>query len=104
MKESMRPSNSCLATRVPYHVQLTPSLLNKISKAEALLHDAGFPVCRVRVQDNLARIEVPKECLARFLQLSALHNAVKGLGFSFITLDLEGYRSGSYDTKEVIGE
>lgn len=104
MEEASRPSNSCLATRVPYHVRLTPALLSNIAQAEELLHRAGFPVCRVRVQDELARIEIPKEDFSRFLAMPELHDAVKALGFSFITLDLEGYRSGCYDTREVRGD
>lgn len=103
MPEGERPSNSCLATRFPYHTRLTPELLARVERAEQLLHAAGFPLCRVRVQDTLARIELPYTEFVRFLNNTALHATVKQCGFTYITLDLEGYRSGSFDTQEVVG-
>lgn len=95
-----KPSAPCLATRVPYGERLTDALLEKIERAETLLKALGFAQCRVRAHGDIARIEVPAEDLARALEkraeiIAGLHAA----GFLYITLDLEGFRSGSMDVK-----
>ena len=95
-----KPSAPCLATRVPYGERLTDALLEKIERAETSLKALGFAQCRVRAHGDIARIEVPAEDLARALEkrseiIAGLHAA----GFLYITLDLEGFRSGSMDVK-----
>ena len=95
-----KPSAPCLATRVPYGERLTDALLEKIERAEEALHTLGFAQCRVRAHGDIARIEVPAEALSRALEkraeiIAGLHEA----GFIYITLDLEGFRSGSMDVK-----
>ena len=74
-----------------------------IEEAEAFLAALGFGQLRVRLHGNIARIEVHKEEMKRILdQQAAITGALKSLGFSYVTLDLEGYRSGSMD--EVLKE
>ncbi len=93
-----KPSSPCLATRLPYGESITREKLNQIAKAEEALHKLGFAACRVRMHQNIARIEVPTEAFLPLLQnKQALISALKALGFVYITLDLEGFRSGSMD-------
>lgn len=92
-----KPSQACLASRFPYDTHLTEEKLQKVGEAEAILHGAGFAACRVRVHDAIARIEVPREDMARLVTLAGQIQKIKELGFSFVTLDLEGIRSGVFD-------
>lgn len=68
-----------------------------MGEAEKILHDAGFAACRVRVHDMIARIEVPREDMGRLVTLTGQIQKIRELGFSFVTLDLEGIRSGVFD-------
>jgi uncharacterized protein len=96
-----RPASACLSSRVPYGIAVTPELLAKIERAEAVLRELGFRQFRVRVHGELARIELEPDELARSLagelpqQIAA---RLKELGFAFVTLDLEGYRQGSLNS------
>lgn len=95
-----KPAAACLATRFPYGALLTSEDLNRVEKAEALLHSAGFTQLRVRVHGTLARIELlPKEyeLLLEDNRAQAIHTALCDLGFSFVTLDLAGFHSGGFD-------
>lgn len=93
-----KPSAACLASRVPYGVRLTPALLAMVEEAEEALRGLGFRQTRVRVHGRLARIEVPGAELARALEAAPrLVPALKAAGFAYVTLDLEGYRSGAMD-------
>ena len=93
-----RPASPCLATRLPYGTRIEPELLRRIEEGETLLKKAGFPIVRLRVQEETARIEIPKERFKDFLsQAEKLAKALKTLGFHYVTLDLEGFRSGSMD-------
>ena len=93
-----RPASACLSSRVPYGTAVTPELLAQIDRSESVLRGCGFRQFRVRAHGNLARIEIAGEELPRALdpatsaQISA---GLKAAGFTFVTLDLEGYRSGS---------
>lgn len=92
------PASACLASRIPYHREVTPEKLRAIEAAETALHRLGFRVCRVRHHDELARVEVGRDELARALEpgvREAIVDAVRGAGFRHVTLDLEGYRTGS---------
>ncbi len=92
-------SNSCLATRIEYGERITVDKLEMIEKAEDLLKDKGFRQVRVRLyRGAIARIEVDKHELKRFFNTETRDNIVKGLkklGFNYVSIDLEGYRSGS---------
>jgi len=98
-----KPSAACLASRVPYGEPLTPALLAMIETAEEALRGLGFRQGRVRAHGRLARVEVPAAELARALEAAPhLVAALKAAGFSYVTLDLEGYRSGAMD--EALGK
>lgn len=91
-----KPANACLSSRVPYGMEVTPEKLRQIETAESALHALGFRQCRVRHHGQVARLEVDAADLPRALeQRSALAVAVKAAGFLYVTLDLEGFRSGS---------
>lgn len=93
-----KPSSPCLATRFPYGTKLTKEKLAIVEKGEDFLKKEGFDCCRLRLHDNIARIEVLPEKFAELLNKKDLIIAeLKNLGISYITLDLEGFRSGSMD-------
>lgn len=92
-----KPSNACLASRFPYDTLLTKEKLELASKAENLLHVRGMGYVRVRIHDNIARIEVEKENFNKVISDETLVEEMKALGFDFVTLDLKGISSGSFD-------
>lgn len=92
-----KPSSPCLATRLPYNTLITTGALDKIEAGEQLLKDCGFLENRLRVHGDTARIEIPKAQFADFLEQGAIAMKLKALGFHYVTLDLEGFRSGSMD-------
>ncbi len=92
-----RPSLACLASRIPYHTEITESNLRTIEKAEAFLSNLGFKQFRVRHHDNLARIEVAAEerhLLFDEEKMESIARELKDIGYTFVTLDLESYRTG----------
>ena len=96
-----RPASACLSSRVPYGTAVTPELLEKIDRAEAALRALEFRQFRVRAHGELARIEIAPEELTRGFdpEISRkISDGVKSAGFSFVTLDLEGYRQGSLNS------
>ncbi|HVM34137.1 MAG TPA: ATP-dependent sacrificial sulfur transferase LarE [Actinomycetota bacterium] len=91
-----KPAGPCLASRVAYGVEVTAERLTRIDDAEAALRSLGFAEFRVRDHGELARIEVPPGEIARAAAARAEISArLKALGFTYVTLDLEGFRSGS---------
>lgn len=91
-----RPANACLSSRVPYGSEVTPEKLAQVEKAEAALRVLGFRELRVRHHDQIARIEVSQNELARAVEHSdQITTAMKEAGFPYATLDLAGFRSGS---------
>lgn len=93
-----KPSAACLSSRIPYGTAITEGKLNMIEEAEAFLASLGIGQRRVRLHNNIARIEVHKEDREKILERqSEVVRYLKSLGFAYITLDLEGYRSGSMD-------
>lgn len=96
MEMADRPENTCLATRIPRGQKITIERLQKIDGAELFLHSLGIHQLRVRDHDDLARIEVLPDQLEIILNnANAVATRFRELGFRFITLDLEGFRSGS---------
>lgn len=96
-----RPASACLSSRVPYGTAVTPEVMEKIDRAEAVLRDLGFRQFRVRAHGELARIELALDELALGLQPSVSRKiaaGVKEAGFAIVTLDLEGYRQGSLNS------
>ncbi len=91
-----RPANACLSSRVPYGSEVTPEKLSQVEQAEAALRKLGFRELRVRHHDQVARIEVARDELPRAVELGGqIISAMKEAGFSYATLDLAGFRSGS---------
>ena len=93
-----KPALACLSSRIPYGTPVTIQSLSQIEKAEDFLRDAGFTNVRVRHHTNLARIEVDAEDLQRLLEeplRSELIECFKKLGYTYVTVDLQGFRSGS---------
>ncbi|MCE5327199.1 MAG: ATP-dependent sacrificial sulfur transferase LarE [Planctomycetaceae bacterium] len=96
LKTWNKPAMACLASRVPYGERLTPQRLGRIERAEYLLKDLGFVQCRVRDHDKIARIELPVEAMGLVMQArETIIDGLKALGYTYVTLDLQGFRSGS---------
>lgn len=92
------PSTPCLATRLPYGAYLDRDLLNRIHEGESMLRQNGFYNVRLRFHDPVLRLELDTDAFHKLIdQRSEIIDALKALGFSYITLDLEGFRSGSMD-------
>lgn len=93
-----RPASACLSSRVPYGTEVTPERLALVERGEAALRELGFRQFRVRLHDQLARVEIAPEEMARAMsaEMSACIAArLKAAGFTYVALDLEGYRQGS---------
>jgi uncharacterized protein len=93
-----KPSFACLASRFPYGQTINEKKLRMVDEAEAYLHSLSFRQCRVRHHGPIARIEVELQDLDRFRDRAlreGINAKLRQLGFSYITLDLEGFRSGS---------
>jgi uncharacterized protein len=92
------PASACLSSRIPYHSEVTDEKLRAIEQAETLLRSLGFRVCRVRHHGEIARIELARDEMARALEPevnAAVTREFKALGFKYVSLDLQGYRTGS---------
>lgn len=93
-----KPSCACLASRLPYGMELTPQRLAAVDRGEQALRELGFRQVRLRHHDQVARIELPPDELARAIQPElrrAIVEALRAIGYSYVTLDLQGYRTGS---------
>jgi uncharacterized protein len=93
-----KPAAACLASRLPTGTEVTPERLRQIERAETVLRDLGFVQVRVRHHGDVARIEVDpegRELIARPDVRAAVAAGVRGVGFRFVALDLDGYRPGS---------
>jgi len=94
-----RPSAACLITRIPYDQTVTAERLQRIDRGESLLRGLGFGQLRLRDHGTVARVEVPVADLGRALeQREAIARGLRAEGWQHVSLDLEGFRSGSYDT------
>jgi len=93
-----KPASACLSSRIEYGRPVTAENLSQVEHAEDALHALGFPQIRVRHHGDLARIEIARQDLPRALTLPMLDRitaALRPFGFTYITLDTQGYRSGS---------
>ena len=89
-------AGACLSSRIAFHTPVTREKLEAVERAEELLRGLGFPACRVRHHDGLARLEVPVERIAELAgHAGTLSESLRALGFRYVTIDLEGLRSGS---------
>ncbi len=93
-----KPSMACLSSRFPYGQKITPGALKRVDEAEDYLLRSGFSIVRVRDHAGIARIEIMPDEMHRFLRMrEAVASEFKRLGFSYVTLDIIGFRSGSMD-------
>jgi uncharacterized protein len=93
-----RPASACLASRLPYGTEVTPERLGLVERGEAALRTLGFRQFRVRLHEKLARVEISQKEMARALapeMAAAIADRLKAAGFTYVALDLEGYRQGS---------
>jgi pyridinium-3,5-biscarboxylic acid mononucleotide sulfurtransferase len=93
-----RPASACLASRLPYGTEVTPERLALVERGEAALRELGFRQFRVRLHEQLARVEIAPDEMPRALSseiAAAIASRLKAAGFSYVALDLEGYRQGS---------
>lgn len=93
-----KPAAACLASRLPYGTAVNSQRLSQIEQAEQLLHDLGFRGFRVRHHDTVARIEIPWRDVPRLIEENTRQTIIarfKQIGYLYITLDLQGFRSGS---------
>lgn len=93
-----KPHSACLATRIPYGIRITVERLGQIEKAEDALKDLGIGQLRVRHHGDVARIEVLPEDFSKVLEhREDIARKLRSLGFRFVSLDIEGFRSGSME-------
>lgn len=99
------PASACLSSRIPYHSEVTDEKLRTIERAERVLRELGFRVCRVRHHDTLARLEIGRDELVRVLEPELRERVVRelrALGYQHVTIDLQGYRMGSLNEGVVL--
>jgi uncharacterized protein len=103
-----RPASACLASRLPYGTEVTSERLGLVERGEAALRALGFRQFRVRLHDRLARVEISPEEMSRALapeMAAAMADQLKAAGFTYVALDLEGYRQGSLnETLSPVGQ
>ena len=93
-----RPASACLASRLPYGTQVTTERLALVERGEAALRELGFRQFRVRLHEKLARVEIAPEEMGRAMSpemAASISAQLKAAGFTYVALDLEGYRQGS---------
>ena len=93
-----KPSFACLASRFVYGEEITAEKLIMVERSESFIRDMGFRQLRVRIHGNIARIEILPEDFEKLLReetRTRIYEALKGYGFSYVTLDMKGYRTGS---------
>jgi len=93
-----KPAAACLASRFPYGVRISEDRLERVAKAERAIRELGFSQVRVRYHDQVARIELEENEITRLLEpelRKQVHERVKAAGFTYVSLDLKGYRTGS---------
>lgn len=96
MPQWQQPASPCLASRIPYGSRITEPMLDQVRRAEAILHEQGLQEVRVRHHGTVARIEVPAKAFPTLLKhRKAIATAMKALGFTYVCMDIEGFRSGS---------
>jgi pyridinium-3,5-biscarboxylic acid mononucleotide sulfurtransferase len=91
-------ASPCLSSRFPYGTPITMEKMARVEKAEDFLREAGFELCRVRYHEEIARIEIPAERFDELLQPELrlrIVSEIKNLGFKYVALDIQGFRTGS---------
>jgi len=95
-----KPAMACLLTRIPYDTEISPEMLRMIEEGEFFLFNKGYPGTRIRIHGDIARIECLPDYLGKIVnnpERELIVSGLKKIGFRYISLDLEGYRSGSMD-------
>jgi uncharacterized protein len=98
-----KPAMSCLLTRIPYETEITGTMIRMIEEAEELLFRKGYPGARVRAHNDIARIELLPGYSEKIIldpEKNSIIDELKKIGFRYISLDLEGYRTGSMNTEQ----
>lgn len=99
---SDKPASACLSSRIAFGARISVDELTRVGRAERVLKDLGFRQVRVRVHGDIARVEVEASEVPRLMEpiaREAVARQLKSLGFAFVTMDLEGFRSGSMNPK-----
>ena len=100
LKAANKPSSPCLATRFPYHTLLNYEEMRKVEKIEDYLHACGFYNVRARIHNDIVRLEIDQDAFMKCMdKRQEIVLFIKELGYDYVTLDLEGFRSGSQDIK-----
>jgi uncharacterized protein len=92
------PASACLSSRIPYFTEVTDERLRMIERAETVLRDLGFVICRVRHHDTIARLELGRDEIPRALEpemADTIDRELRAIGYRHVTVDLRGYRLGS---------
>ena len=92
------PASACLSSRIPYFSEVTDEKLRMIERAESVLREMGFRICRVRHHDTIARLELGADEIARAVEpetAAAIDRELRAIGYGHVTIDLRGYRLGS---------
>ena len=96
-----KPQSACLSSRIQFGVRITVDELSKVGRAEKALKELGFRQVRVRVHGEVARVEVEPQDIPRLVeQREHVVTTLRSLGYRFVTLDLEGFRSGSMNPED----
>jgi uncharacterized protein len=98
-----KPAMACLLTRIPYNTTVNEMMIRRIEEAEVFLYKKGFPGVRVRVHGDLARIECPVSSFENLIhspEREQITDYFKKIGFRYVSLDLEGYRTGSFNPEK----
>ncbi len=99
LRSAERPSSACLLTRFPYNMDITREMIERVRRAESYMTESGITQCRVRDHAGIARVEITREELDVFMAASArITEHLINLGFAYVTLDLQWFRSGSIDS------
>ena len=102
-----KPSQSCLATRIPYNTVIRESVLHRVEKAEDFLFDMGFDQVRVRVHDTIARIEVLPDRIGQIMEpdnRNRISKAFRNFGFRYVSVDMDGYTTGKMNNEILSGK
>ena len=100
LRVAKKPSAPCLLTRFPYGTEIKKDKLDRLETAEGFIRSLGYEKFRLRDHDDLARLEIEKADFSKFFkEYDLVVKKLKDLGYSYVCLDMEGFRSGSMDIK-----
>lgn len=100
---SEKPAYACLLTRIPHNHSILTEELERVERAEVVLHERGYKSVRVRSHDSVARLELPYKEIKRFMQnehIPQISKEIKQLGYKYVAIDLEGYAIGNMNEEK----